>query len=114
MLSRAFAGKFVDWMDTKKGFLWAIGIWSLGAILHAFCGLATAGITAGEWTLSFQGAREAIGTVGDVSMVVSVSVTLFVFARLVLALGEAGNFPAAFKATAEYFQERQGLCHQHL
>ena len=21
-----FAGRFVDWMDTKKGFLWAIGI----------------------------------------------------------------------------------------
>lgn len=105
-VSMLFAGKFVDWIDTKKGFLWAIGVWSFGAILHAFCGIVTAGITAGEWTLNFTGAREAISTVGDVSMIVSVSVTLFVFARLVLALGEAGNFPAAIKATAEYFPKK--------
>ena len=34
-ISMLFAGKFIDWMDTKKGFLWAIGIWSFGAVLHA-------------------------------------------------------------------------------
>src|SRR5690554_974596 len=101
-----FAGKFIDWMDTKKGFLWAIGVWSFGAVLHAFCGLLTSGIVAGEWTMSFLGAREAIATVGNVSMVVTVSVTLFVFARLILAIGEAGNFPAAIKATAEYFPKK--------
>src|SRR5690606_20166687 len=37
--SMLFAGKFIDFMDTKKGFLWAIFIWSIGAILHAFCGI---------------------------------------------------------------------------
>ncbi len=105
-ISMLLAGKFVDWMDTKKGFLWAIGIWSFGAILHAFCGLLTAGIVAGEWTLSFLGAREAISSVGNISLVVSVSVTLFIFARLILAIGEAGNFPAAIKTTAEYFPKK--------
>lgn len=105
-ISMLFAGKFVDWMDTKKGFLWAIGIWSLGAVMHAFCGLVTAGITAGHWTLSFEGAREVIGTVSNVAMVVNVSVMLFVFSRLILAIGEAGNFPAAIKATAEYFPKK--------
>ena len=105
-VSMLFAGKFVDRLDTKKGYLWAIGVWSVGAVIHAFCGLVTSGIVAGEWTTSFAGAREAIGTVGDVSLVVSVSVTLFVFARLVLAIGEAGNFPAAIKATAEYFPKK--------
>ena len=105
-VSMLFAGKFIDWMDTKKGFLWAIGVWSFGAVLHAFCGLLTSGIVAGEWTMSFLGAREAITTVGNVSMVVTVSVTLFVFARLILAIGEAGNFPAAIKATAEYFPKK--------
>ncbi len=105
-VSMLFAGKFVDWIDTKKGFLWAIGVWSFGAVAHAFCGLLTSGIVAGEWTMSFAGARQAISTVGDVSLVVSVSVTLFVFARLVLAIGEAGNFPAAIKATAEYFPKK--------
>lgn len=105
-VSMLVAGKFVDWMDTKKGFLWAIGVWSAGAVLHAFCGLATAGIVAGEWTTSFTGAREAIDQVSNVSLIVSVSVTLFVFARLILAIGEAGNFPAAIKATAEYFPKK--------
>ena len=36
-----FAGKFVDWMGTKKGYLWAIGVWSFGAVIHAACGWAT-------------------------------------------------------------------------
>jgi ACS family hexuronate transporter-like MFS transporter len=101
-----FAGRFVDWLDTKKGFLWAIGVWSFGAVLHAFCGIATSGITTGSWLVGFEGARQAIATVGDAGTVINVSVTLFIFARFVLALGEAGNFPAAIKATAEYFPKK--------
>jgi ACS family hexuronate transporter-like MFS transporter len=105
-VSMLFAGKFVDWMDTKKGFLWAIGIWSVGACLHAFCGIATSGFLAGEWFVGFAEAKEVISRIGDGAMVVSVSVVLFIFARFVLALGEAGNFPAAIKATAEYFPKK--------
>lgn len=105
-ISMLFAGRFIDWMDTKKGFLWAIGIWSLGAILHAFCGIATSGILTGEWMVGFEGAKESIAMVTDISKVVTVSVSLFIFARFVLALGEAGNFPAAIKATAEYFPKK--------
>ncbi|MDR2148988.1 MAG: MFS transporter [Tannerella sp.] len=105
-VSMLFAGRFVDWMDTKKGFLWAIGVWSVGAVLHAFCGIATSGIVAGKWLVGFEGAKEAIGMVNNVGMVATVSVTLFIFARFVLALGEAGNFPAAIKATAEYFPKK--------
>ena len=101
-----FAGRFVDWMDTKKGFLWAIFIWSIGAVLHAFCGIATSGIVAGEWLVGFEGAREAIALTDNISKVLSVSVVLFIFARFVLAIGEAGNFPAAIKATAEYFPKK--------
>ena len=101
-----FAGRFIDWMDTKKGFLWAIGIWSLGACIHAFCGIATSGILTGNWFVGFEGAREMIATVSDVGKVINVSVVLFIFARFVLALGEAGNFPAAIKATAEYFPKK--------
>lgn len=105
-ISMLFAGKFVDWMDTKKGFLWAIGIWSLGAILHAFCGIGTSGIVTGEWFVGFEGAKEALGVVQNIGRVASVSVVLFILARLVLAIGEAGNFPAAIKATAEYFPKK--------
>ena len=87
-LSMIFAGRFVDKLDTKKGFLWAIGVWSVGACLHALCGV---------------GAHMLAGTLGGI---VAASVTMFIFARLVLALGEAGNFPAAIKATAEYFPKK--------
>ncbi len=105
-ISMLFAGRFVDWMDTKKGFLWAIGIWSIGACLHAFCGIATSGILTGTWFVGFEGAKEAIATIDNISKVASVSVVLFIFARLILAVGEAGNFPAAIKATAEYFPKK--------
>ena len=54
-----FAGKFIDWMGTKKGYLWSIFIWSTGAVLHAFCGILTSGIEVGEWTGSFSGALDA-------------------------------------------------------
>ncbi|WP_017256725.1 MFS transporter [Pedobacter arcticus] len=105
-VSLLFAGRFVDWMDTKKGFLWAIGIWSVGACLHAFCGIATSGIVTGNWFVGFEGAKDALKLANNTGMVMSVSVTLFIFARFVLALGEAGNFPAAIKATAEYFPKK--------
>ena len=104
--SMLLAGRFVDWMDTKKGFLWAIGIWSVGACLHAYCGVATSGLLTGNWLVSFSGAKESLSTVSNVGMILSTSVTLFIFARFVLALGEAGNFPAAIKATAEYFPKK--------
>ena len=81
-----FAGKFVDWMGTKKGYMWAIFVWSLAACLHAATGIGSAHL-ASAFALS----------------VTSVSVWLFLGCRCFLALGEAGNFPAAVKVTAEYF-----------
>jgi MFS transporter, ACS family, hexuronate transporter len=105
-ISMLLAGKFVDWMDTKKGFLWAIAIWSIGACLHAFCGIVASGILTDNWLVGFKGAKEALSTVSNVAKITSVSVTLFLCARIVLAFGEAGNFPAAIKATAEYFPKK--------
>jgi ACS family hexuronate transporter-like MFS transporter len=100
-LSMLFAGRLVDRLDTKKGFLWSIGIWSVGACLHALCGLGTQ-----AWTGVPLGEMAGVKEAGTVGAIVAASVTLFIFARLVLALGEAGNFPAAIKATAEYFPKR--------
>ena len=100
--SMLFAGRLVDWLDTRKGYLWSIGIWSIGACLHALCGVAT------EYWIGVDSAAalEAVKDVKIVSTIVTVSVTFFVFARLILAIGEAGNFPAAIKATAEYFPKK--------
>ena len=105
-ISMLFAGRFIDWMDTKKGFLWAIFIWSIGACLHAFCGIATAGFAEGQW-LGFKGAAELLKAAEHVGPIISISVYLMIFARIVLAIGEAGNFPAAIKATAEYFPKKE-------
>lgn len=96
-----FAGRFVDWMGSKKGYLWAIGIWSLGACLHAFCGIIT------EHFVGLHSAAELMGATGDVVVTIAtISMYCFLAARCVLALGEAGNFPAAIKVTAEYFPKK--------
>ena len=50
-------GKFVDKVGARRGYLWAIGLWSAGACLHAFCGIATNGLLGGEWLTGFEGAE---------------------------------------------------------
>ncbi|HKG07538.1 MAG TPA: MFS transporter [Pedobacter sp.] len=92
-ISMLFAGRIIDKLGTKKGYAWAIIIWSLGAILHAFAipmGQAVSTV------LGFAG----IG-------IASVSIVGFMISRAVLGFGEAGNFPAAIKATAEYFPKKE-------
>ena len=96
-----FAGRFIDWLGTKKGFLWAIGVWSAGACAHALCGLIT------KSYLGLNSAAELVSATGAaVTMIATVSMWCFIVARCVLALGEAGNFPAAIKVTAEYFPKK--------
>ena len=100
-ISMVFAGRFVDWLGTKKGYLWAIGIWSLGACMHAFCGIVT------EAVAGLGSAAELVRATGDAVVLVStVSMYCFLVARSVLAIGESGNFPAAIKTTAEYFPKK--------
>lgn len=99
-----FAGKFVDWMGTKKGYLIAIGVWSAGACMHALCGLATSAIVGLDGGAQ---AMKALETGSTITLAVSTtSVYLFLLCRGILALGEAGNFPAAVKVTAEYFPKK--------
>jgi len=85
-----FAGKFVDWLDTKKGYLWAIGIWSTGACLHSLCGWATMHIQGFDSLAAMQAVEKGSQAALAVS---STSVWLFIAARCILALGESGNFP---------------------
>ena len=99
-----FAGKFVDWMGTKKGYLIAIGVWSGGACLHAACGWATAHLVNG---IDSVAALRAVEAGSNIALAISTtSVYLFLLCRGILALGEAGNFPAAIKVTAEYFPKK--------
>jgi ACS family hexuronate transporter-like MFS transporter len=92
-ISMLFAGRIIDKLGTKKGYTWAIIVWSIGALVHALA------IPIGE------GAATVLGWVGIVA--VPVSIAGFMISRAVLAIGEAGNFPAAIKATAEYFPKKE-------
>ena len=88
-----FAGRIVDKLGTKSGYSFAIIVWSLGAIIHAY-------------SVPFgTGVATILGWIGITS--VPVSILGFMFSRAILAVGEAGNFPAAIKATAEYFPKKE-------
>ncbi len=96
-----FAGRVVDWMGTKKGYLLSIGVWSAGACMHAFCGIAT------EMCVGLDGKYQLIAATGDMAVLIAtISMYFFLAARCVLAIGESGYFPAAVKVTAEYFPKR--------
>lgn len=92
-ISMLFAGRIIDKLGTKWGYIWAIIIWSIGAIIHAYA------VAMGE------AANNILALAGIAA--VPASVVGFMFARAVLAFGEAGNFPAAIKATAEYFPKKE-------
>lgn len=92
-ISMLFAGRIIDKLGTKTGFSLAIIIWSAGAVMHAYS------IPVGT---AFS---HVLGWIGI--GVIPVSVLGFMISRSVLAIGESGNFPAAIKATAEYFPKKE-------
>lgn len=92
-VSMLFAGRVIDKLGTKAAFVAAITIWSLGAIMHAF----SIGIG--------SGVNSILTSLGLAA--VPVSVAGFMVSRAALAIGESGNFPAAIKATAEYFPKKE-------
>jgi ACS family hexuronate transporter-like MFS transporter len=91
-VSMLFAGRVVDKIGTKAAYVVAIVIWSVGAIMHAFS------VPMGE-------GAAVLGAAFGVVLVPSI--VGFMISRAVLAVGEAGNFPAAIKATAEYFPKKE-------
>ncbi len=92
-ISMLFAGRIIDKLGTKWGFAWALIIWSIGATIHGFA------IPIGESVTA------CLGWVGIAA--VPVSIAGFMFSRMILGIGESGNFPAAIKATAEYFPKKE-------
>ena len=92
-ISMLFAGRVIDRMGTRRAFVLAIVVWSSGAILHAYSVAIGTGVA------------NLLAAVGIAA--VPVWVAGFLVGRAVLALGESGNFPAAIKATAEYFPKKE-------
>ena len=68
-----FAGRFIDWMGTRKGLAIAVVVWSIACMGHSL----------------------VTGAIG------------FAIARFILAMGEAANFPAAIKTTAQWFPKKE-------
>ena len=92
-ISMLFAGRIIDKLGTKKGYILAIIVWSLGAIMHAYSlPIGTAFSKVMVWV--------GVGAV-------PVSIAGFMLSRAVLGFGESGNFPAAIKAVAEYFPKKE-------
>lgn len=92
-ISMLFAGRIIDKLGTKKGYIIAITVWSLGAIMHAYS------LPVGTAFSSFM-IWIGVGAV-------PISIAGFMLSRAVLGFGESGNFPAAIKAVAEYFPKKE-------
>ncbi|MBV6456556.1 MAG: hypothetical protein LMBGKNDO_01455 [Bacteroidales bacterium] len=100
-----FAGMIVDRLGTKKGYLWAILVWSAGACVHALCSVITQDIVGLD---SAQTLRMAQG-VDVVARITTVSVSLFMFARSILAMGgrqETSRLP--LRLLRNSFRKRTG------
>jgi MFS transporter, ACS family, hexuronate transporter len=91
-------GPLIDRLGTKLGFALAISFWSLAAIGHAVAHLYN-GPAIPSIDISASTGFAFVSLVGTVAG--------FSLARFALALGEAGNFPASIKATAEWFPKKE-------
>ena len=82
------AGRLIDRLGTRLGYAVAVLVWSFAAMAHA-------------WATVFGPA--AAGLLAMLGLAYAPSVAGFIAARFALGIGEAGNFPAAIRATAEWF-----------
>ena len=80
-VSMLLMGRLMDVLGLRWGFVFACAFWGLASLSHAF-------------------APEIGGLFGS-------AVTGFFICRILLGLGEGGNFPAAIKTTAEWFPKRE-------
>ena len=89
------AGRVMDRIGVRWGFAVAVIIWSLGAMAHALA----------DW---FPGLKLPTVSIDPAAIVLLGGATAgFALARIVLGLGEAGNFPASIKTVAEWFPKKE-------
>ncbi|MGH9161218.1 MAG: MFS transporter, partial [Vicinamibacteraceae bacterium] len=92
MIGMAASGWLMDRVGTRIGFSIAVVVWSLAAMLHAEAPALGAPL---------------VGAFAGVGLAWTPSVIGFSVSRFLLALGEAGNFPASIKTVAEWFPRRE-------
>ena len=97
------AGRFIDWMGSRKGYLWAIFVWSLAAVMHAGCGWATMKI---EGVGSIE-ALKAVEAGSALALSIStVSVYLFLGAAPCLPWVNRATSPQPSKSPRSIFPKR--------
>ena len=89
------AGRLMDRFGTRLGFTLAVVIWSIAAMAHA----------AANW---FPWLSVPTFLINPPSVVMLGGAAAgFAFARFLLGIGEAGNFPASIKTVAEWFPKKE-------
>ncbi len=86
VIALLLAGPFVERIGTRKAFILFISIWSLSSALHAFL---------------------PSGTVKIGASAVSAGFLALIVLRMILAFGEAGNWPCSGKSVAEWFPTKE-------
>jgi ACS family hexuronate transporter-like MFS transporter len=106
------AGNFVDKVGTRIGYAVALTVWTAASMSHSL--VAVHSVTGALHTVvaAFASLLHHIPGLSSSSWVTSMgnlsgAVIGFGLARFVLGLGEAGNFPAAIKAVAEWFPTKE-------
>ena len=93
-----FAGRIMDKLGTRRGFVLAILLWSIAAVGHA----------GADWFPWLKLPTVNIDDKTGFSIVLLGGAAAgFGIMRFFLGLGEAGNFPAAIKTVAEWFPKKE-------
>lgn len=92
------AGRVMDKIGTRRGFAIAVVLWSIAAVAHACA----------DWFPWLKLPTVNLDASTGFSIVMlSGAAAGFALARFALGIGEAGNFPAAIKTTAEWFPKKE-------
>jgi ACS family hexuronate transporter-like MFS transporter len=96
-LQEHFGWSEIQYSDIVTAFqaAYAIGLLCAGAVIDKFGTRVGYALAIGLWSLAAMAHSLAVG------------VASFAVARFALGLGESGNFPAAIKAVAEWFPQRE-------
>jgi ACS family hexuronate transporter-like MFS transporter len=92
------SGRIIDRLGTRRGFLLAVALWSVAAVIHA----------GADWFPDLRLPTVYLDASTGLSVVLLGGAAAgFALARFALGLGEAGNFPASIKTVAEWFPRKE-------
>jgi ACS family hexuronate transporter-like MFS transporter len=111
-LGLLLSGGFIDRVGTRIGYAVALVIWTVASMSHSLVGYAPVTDALHSFATDIASLLRHVPGLSSASWVSSMAnlsgaVIGFGIARFVLGLGEAGNFPAAIKAVAEWFPSKE-------